>query len=141
MHDTDMAGILYFARQFRFAHDALEDMFEAEGYTLLEFINSHGFVMVIAHAEADYLAPLKVGDKLQVHLSIERIGNSSVSFFYEIYRGDELVGTAKTVHVALSTTTHKKMPVPVFVREKLLKYLSTKTSENPPPTDSEPLSI
>ena len=33
MHDTDLAGILYFARMFRFAHDALEDLLEAEGIT------------------------------------------------------------------------------------------------------------
>ncbi len=124
MHDTDMAGILYFARQFRFAHDALEDMFVAEGYSIVDFVHSHNFVMVIVHAEADYFAPLKVGDQLQVHLSIEKIGKTSVSFFYQIYKGDdELVGTAKTIHVALDTKTHKKIDLPDFVRKKLLKYL------------------
>jgi 1,4-dihydroxy-2-naphthoyl-CoA hydrolase len=124
MHDTDMAGILYFARQYRFAHDALEDMFEAEGYSIKDFVHSHNFVMVIVHSEADYFAPLKVGDKLQVHLSIEKIGNTSVTFFYQIYRGEqELVGTAKTIHVALDTKSHTKIRVPDFVRERFSKYL------------------
>lgn len=124
MHDTDMAGILYFARQFRFAHDALEDMFESEGYSIFEFFDSHKIVLVIAHAEADYFAPLKVGDKLQVYLSIQRMGNSSIAFFYEIFKGGtDLVGTVKTVHVALDAATRQKIQVPDFVREKLGKYL------------------
>lgn len=122
MHDTDMAGILYFANQFRFAHDALEDMFEAEGYSILEFVDSHNFVMAIVHAEADYMAPLKVGDKLQVHLTIENFGTTSVTFFYSIFRVNELIGTAKTVHVALDTKTRKKIHLPDLVRQKLAKY-------------------
>jgi len=119
-----MAGLLYFAKQFRFAHDALEDLFESEGYTFDNVFRHQNFVFVIVHAEADYLVPLKVGDKLEVHLSIEKLGNSSMCFFYNIYKTNrELVGTVKTVHVCLDSTTRIKIPIPSNVRELLSKHL------------------
>lgn len=124
MHDTDMAGILYFARQFRFAHDAFEDFLESEGYSIASLLHDSNFIFVIVHVEGDYLAPLNVGDKLEVHLSIESLGNSSCGFLYEIYKDKKiLVGRAKTVHVCLDRISRKKMTIPNSIRAKLEKHL------------------
>lgn len=125
MHDTDMAGILYFARQFRFAQDALEDFCESEGLGFGQVIHREHFVFVIVHVEADYLKTLHVGDLLEVHLTVENIGNSSFTMNYQIYRTPDqvLVGTAKTVHVTLDEETRKKIPIPEKFRAKLAKHL------------------
>ena len=88
MHDTDMAGILYFPRQFRFAHDALEDFVASEGLSFNEVFVKEKFVFVVVHAEADYLKPLQIGDKLEVHLEVERLGTSSFTISYKIYCHD-----------------------------------------------------
>lgn len=123
MHDTDMAGILYFPRQFRFAHDALEDFLEHEGITFDQLFRRESFAFVIRHAEADYLIPLKVADRLDIHLRITHIGDTSFTIFYEIYLHDGvLAGTAKTVHVCLDSKTRKKIPVPHKWRQSLEKY-------------------
>lgn len=125
MHDTDMAGILYFAKQFRFAHEALEDLFESEGYSFDHIFHHGTHIFVIVHAEADYLKSLKIGDKLQIHTFIEKIGTTSISFFFKIYRNNnELVGTAKTVHVCLERKNRTKSPIPGELREKFSKYIS-----------------
>lgn len=117
MHDTDMAGILYFPRQFRFAHDALEDFFGSVGLTFEQVFHKNEFVFVIVHAEADYLAPLYVGDKLEVHLTIPHVGTSSFTVNYKIYnQHKKCVGTAKTVHVTLDAPTRKKIPIPTQFR-------------------------
>src|SRR5688572_31453151 len=129
MHDTDMAGLLYFARQFRFANDALEDFFEAEGYTFND-IHDQNYVFVIVHAEADYLAPLKVGDKLEVHMHVEKIGTSSITFLYNIFKeNQELIGTVKTVHVTLDRRSGERAAVPEAYRQKLSKYLMRSKEE------------
>ena len=78
MHDTDMAGILYFPRQFRFAHDALEDFVESIGLTFDHVFRKEKFVFVIVHAEADYLAPLRVGDRLKIEVRIESSGRKFI---------------------------------------------------------------
>jgi 1,4-dihydroxy-2-naphthoyl-CoA hydrolase len=124
MHDTDMMGILYFARQFRFAHDALEDFFASEGFSFDKLIHDFPFLFVIVHAEADYYKTLRLGEALEIHVSIEKIGNSSMTLLYDIFRKPNLeqVGRVKTVHVALDAATRVKCPVPDFVREQLLKH-------------------
>lgn len=122
MHDTDMAGILYFARQFRFAHDALEDFFAAEGMDFNALFHKESFVPVIVHCEADYFVPLKVGDRLETHLTVERLGTTSFTLFYQIFRDGELIGTVKTVHVTLTRETRKKIPMPENLREILSRY-------------------
>lgn len=124
MHDTDMAGILYFARQFRFAHDALEDFVASEGFSFDEVFHSDQFVFVIVHASADYFMPLHVGDSLEVHLSVEHVGTTSFTISYHIYRTPrDLVGTAKTVHVTLDSITRKKIPIPDLFKKKLEKHI------------------
>lgn len=127
MHDTDMAGILYFPRIYRFAHDALEDFIESEGMTFEQVFRQEKFVFVIVHSEADYYIPMKVGDPLEIHLYIERIGNTSFSIAYKIYREAnkelELVGAAKTIHVCLESTSRTKIPIPEKMRASLTKYL------------------
>jgi 1,4-dihydroxy-2-naphthoyl-CoA hydrolase len=127
MHDTDMAGILYFPRQFRFAHDALEDFVESEGMNFNEIFSKEKFVFVIVHAEADYYIAVHVGDRLEIHLYVDRIGTTSFSLVYKIYRepNHELVGSAKTIHVSLNSDTREKIPIPEKLLESLKKYRIT----------------
>jgi 1,4-dihydroxy-2-naphthoyl-CoA hydrolase len=122
MHDTDMAGILYFPRQFRFVHDALEDFVETSGLTFEQVFRKEHFVFVIVHAEADYLAPLRVSDRLKIEVRVENIGETSFTMAYRIYKEgvETAAGTAKTVHVTLDSTTRKKISIP----EKLKQFLS-----------------
>ena len=125
MHDTDMAGILYFPRQFRFAHDALEDFIESEGLRFHDVFHKENFVFVIVHCEADYFCSLNVGDELNIHLSISHIGNTSFSVFYNIYRTDHThVGTAKTIHVTLNRLTREKVVIPDMFRKILEKHIA-----------------
>lgn len=125
MHDTDMAGILYFPRQFRFAHDALEDFVSSLGYTFDQIFREEHFVFVIVHAESNYLQPLRVGDKLEIHLAIEHIGTTSFTVSYHIYKEDKtLVGTAKTVHVTLDSKSRKKIHIPPVFLDLLNKHLN-----------------
>ena len=124
MHDTDMAGILYFAKQFRYVHDAFEDLCESLGLGLDTLFHQEEFVFVIVHAEADFLAPLRVGDLLEIEASLEKIGNSSFTIDYNIYRQSDrcLVGTAKTVHVTLDQKSRKKIELPAKLRALLSHF-------------------
>lgn len=128
MHDTDMAGIIFFGSQFRIIHDAWEDLMSHEELSFDHLFTSETYAFVIVHAEADYLAPLKAGDELTIHVSVERIGTSSFTIDYKIYKSDGLlVGTAKTVHVTINRETRKKIDIPKKLRETLHKYAPVRT--------------
>lgn len=125
MHDTDVAGIIYFQKQFRFAHDALEDFAESEGIKFAEVFANNDYVFVIVHAEADYMAPLMLGDNLDIQVGVEHIGNSSFAIRYLIYKAGNLAGTVKTVHVTLDGKARTKIPIPNDLLKALKKHLLT----------------
>lgn len=124
MHDSDMAGIIFFANQFRFVHDTWEDFIESEGIGLAHIFKDSDYFFVIVHAEGDYIAPLCVGDNLEVALTVEHIGTSSFSCHYDVLRlpDRELVGKAKIVHVTLDATSRKKIPIPPSLQAILEKH-------------------
>ncbi|MDB2613840.1 acyl-CoA thioesterase [Chlamydiales bacterium] len=121
MKDTDMAGVIYFSQQFCYVHEAVEEFFEKKiGLSFNTLFHNNPFVFVIAHCEANYLAPLKVGDVIEVMLFIEKIGTTSLSLSFELKRENQKVGDAKTVHVCLDSQTRKKTPLPEDFKKLLL---------------------
>jgi 1,4-dihydroxy-2-naphthoyl-CoA hydrolase len=88
-------------------------MFAAEGINFDQVFHNGQFYVVIVHCEADYYAHLKVSDPLEIHVFCERIGRTSFTLLYQIYRQPhELVGLARTVHVTLGAESHQKIPLP-----------------------------
>ncbi|MDQ7063604.1 MAG: thioesterase family protein [candidate division KSB1 bacterium] len=119
-HETDAAGRLFFAHQLKLAHDAYEAFLQTSGLPLAIIVQDRPYDLPIVHAESDYLAPLFVGDKIRIELTVERIGNSSFTLGYD-FRGQngQSVGRAKTVHVAVNSKTGEKMALPEEVRRIL----------------------
>jgi len=118
--DTDAAGILYFGNYFTVAHDAYEAFLASIGFSFAYIISEADFLILIAHAEADYRRPLLLGEKITVEVAAEQIGHSSFALTYLLKdsRG-EVAANVKTVHVSVEKSTGKKMPLPASLREKL----------------------
>lgn len=124
LHDVDIAGRLYFPRQFRFVHEALEDFMESEGKPFSQVFTELNYLFVIVHCESDYHFPLVMGDRIDIHVYVENIGSSSFTLCYNIYKeGGKKTGTAKTVHVSLDKRTGHKIPNPEELIEILGKHL------------------
>lgn len=121
LHDTDAAGILFFANQFRIIHDAYELLLEKFGWSFPKMLRQTNYFLPIVHAQSDYLVPLFVGDKITVSVRVGHIGKTSFSFEYILKRGKDLVGSAKTVHVTIDQKTRRKTPLPDTLRRALNK--------------------
>lgn len=121
MNDTDAAGRIYFADQFRIAHETFEEHLAAIGHHFGRFLNEYPFMIPIVHADADFKVPLFVGDTLRIELSLGRIGRSSFRLDYRIVREPEEVdtGSVSVTHAAINKATGKTIPVP----EEMLKIL------------------
>lgn len=119
MHDTDMAGILYFAKAYRFCHDAWETLLESKNLSIRTIFEEQPYHVVIVHSEADYKFPLKCGDKLTINITILKIGNSSFTVDYQIYKEKTLAISAKTVHVTIDAKTKTKIKIPEEIRTHL----------------------
>jgi 1,4-dihydroxy-2-naphthoyl-CoA hydrolase len=99
LNDTDAAGVLFFAHLFRHAHEAYESLMTAAGFPLKDLIR-RGTALPIVHAEADYKAPMHLGDQVRVEVSVGDVRQRSFSLDYRFLdaRG-LLLARAGTVHV------------------------------------------
>ena len=124
LHETDAAGLLFFSHQFTIIHDAYEALLEKIGFSFAKMIRKTNFFLPIVHAESDYKGPLFVGDRLSITVRVEKIGTTSFSFVYELFKGPEkeLVGEARTVHVTIDKKTGKKTPIPPAMRKALKRW-------------------
>lgn len=123
LHDTDAAGILFFAHQFSIIHDAYELLLEKLGFSFPTMLNKKPYFLPIVHAESDYKAPLFVGDKIIIRVQMGDIGETSFCFLYTIHNQKKvLVGTAKTVHVTIDKNKRSKIPLPKEIRSSLEKF-------------------
>lgn len=122
LHDTDAAGLLFFANQLVLVHDAYEKLLQKLGFSFEAMLKKRGYFLPIVHIESDYKKPLFVGDEITIAVSVSHIGTSSFTFAYTIHNKQNiLVGTAKTVHVTINKKTKKKITLPQDFRAALEK--------------------
>jgi len=123
MHDTDAAGILFFANQFLYMHDTYEEFLRTIGYPMEQLIGSEPFFVPIVHAEAQFTKQLAIGDELVMALEIERVGISSYTLIYKLLTSSgQVAGTGKTVHVSVGRLSREKIELPAGFREALLRF-------------------
>lgn len=109
---TDAAGLLFFPNQFLLAHEAYEEWLKLAGFSIAQVLRERELLIPIVHCEADFHAPLQVGDQLVVELRCESRGTHSFTLGYTLRRGEEVVGTTKTVHVCVERKSMGKVPPP-----------------------------
>jgi 1,4-dihydroxy-2-naphthoyl-CoA hydrolase len=123
LQDTDAAGILFFASQLIYAHETYEKFMEEIGCSFAEVFERGVYLMPIVHAEADFMRTVTVGDLLDVEMSVAAVGNSSYTLEYLLKAEDGTeIGRCRTVHVTISRSEKKKIPLPRPIRQGLERY-------------------
>ena len=125
LYHTDAAGILYYSHIYTMAHDVYEEMLQKIGVSVPYILNQSDFLLPFVHSEADYKNTITVGDELDIHLKVERIGSTAYTLCYHFLntKGEE-VAFVKTVSVAVDKKTKKKIPLPEKLREGLQKVVN-----------------
>lgn len=77
--------------------------------------------VILARAEADYLAQATYGDELEVRAALEGFGRSSFRYVYELedVTTGRIVMRARTVQVLFDYTAQKSVALTDEVRQKL----------------------
>ena len=124
LHETDAAGILFFSNIFKITHDAYEEFLDDIGFPMSDILEKLNFDLVIVHADADYMSPLKVNDQVDIHLNVEKIGTTSFTLIYNIKNiNNKIIGKAKTVHVCIDKKSGKKKALSEELKTALEAFL------------------
>lgn len=132
-HETDAAGVVYFANVLTLCHEAYEAALGAAGIDLKTFFSAAGGVAVpITHAEVDFARPLFCGDAIAIILTPKTLDAHRFEITYELVyeaaqepssvvnpdssastAGSQLqpLARALTQHVCINTQTRRRHPV------------------------------
>ncbi|AXA91717.1 tol-pal system-associated acyl-CoA thioesterase [Massilia sp. YMA4] len=93
--DTDAGGIVYYANYLKFFERARTEWLRAVGIGQQVLLAEHDAMFVVKNVSADYHAPAKLDDVLNLTLTIEKLGRASVVFRQEAWCGTTLLNTAR----------------------------------------------
>jgi 1,4-dihydroxy-2-naphthoyl-CoA hydrolase len=120
LRETDATGGLYFPELFKLALEAFEAFLIEKNFSLKEMLDTGEFHLPIVHAEADFKAPMHLGDVIEIRLAVEAVGTKSytLSFRFFSYENVELAH-AKIVQAAVSRKTGRAIALPKGILDQL----------------------
>lgn len=108
------AVYLTYLEQARFAHWRDVWGFDLEG------LPDDAPGVILARAEVDYRRPARYGDRLEVRISLDRIGRSSFTYIYEVVdQNGATVAEAKTVQVMYDYAAGRPVPLSDEMKARL----------------------
>ncbi|MBE9059647.1 acyl-CoA thioesterase [cf. Phormidesmis sp. LEGE 11477] len=132
-HETDAAGVVYFANVLTLCHEAYEAALGEAFIDVADFFStSNPLPIPIVHAEASYFKPLRCGDKIAITLAPLRLTPYSYEVRYTLTyqqsgqqsrpethlltqslsaaqsQNERPLATALTRHVCIDKTTRQK---------------------------------
>jgi acyl-CoA thioester hydrolase len=121
-NECDAQGIVFNANHFAYFDITLTELWR-EAFGSYDAVVESGTDVLVARAEADFHKSPHFDDELELHFSIEKLGNSSMASKVEERRGEDLLVTGRMVHVFVDAKTFQKKPIPDDLRERLSAYV------------------
>ena len=120
---TDPAGIVFYPRYFEMINEAIEDWFEALGYSFEDMHLEQKFGVPLVHIEADFATPSRIGDDLDFHLRAIKLGRSSVEFEITVTCKGEARFKTKGTMAYVNLTKDRAVPWPDAFRKIMRDWL------------------
>ena len=111
-------------------HVALEEFFPSElDIEYHDFIENHRIGLPTVHLESDFSKPFSYGDEIEVEVTVQDFGNSSITFGYRVFKKGgttpHIVG--HNITVCINMDTFEKIEIPDWLRPRLAKCKNSAT--------------
>jgi len=113
-HDTDCGGVVYYANYLKHLEEARTE-FCINKNIMLKELQDGGMFFVVSKVEIDYKSPAKYGDIINISVRVDYIKRSSLSFYQEIKRDENLLIRANTLWVCVDSS-FKPCVIPDYIR-------------------------
>lgn len=99
--DTDMAGIVYYANYLKYIERARSDWVRQMGIDQNAMREEGGVVFAVRRVEADYHAPAKFDDVLEVRTTVQTVTGARLVMEQQVMRGEDLLFSALVTIVCI----------------------------------------
>jgi acyl-CoA thioester hydrolase len=125
--EVDMQKIVFNGHYLTYIDTAIAEYWRAIGLEYPDgYVTRYASDMFLRKATLEYLGSARYDDELDVHCRASRLGRSSVTFLFEIWRGTaDLLITAELVYVNAHPESKAAVPLPEDFRERVVRYERT----------------
>ncbi|HWX23897.1 MAG TPA: thioesterase family protein [Vicinamibacteria bacterium] len=116
--DLDPAGIAYYPNLVNFLHEAFEDFFAGHVGRPYPEVYREGIGFPTVKVEMEFRAPVRYGDRVNIDVTVERVGRSSVQIHYAGSVRGVPVFEARNVAVTVDMKSFRPMDLPPWLRER-----------------------
>jgi 4-hydroxybenzoyl-CoA thioesterase len=121
----DPGGIVYFPHYFEMVYEAIEDWFDAAIEPNLETrLRLDGIGFPTVNSQCDFYRPSRVGDALDLGITVARLGRSTVEFLVSGTVGDEERLRVRHLIALVSLDTLRAVPLPENLRAKIGRHVT-----------------
>ena len=121
--DTDLQAIVFNANYLTYYDVAWTEYFRALGLEWKDMIGL-GADTVLARTTMEFKAPARFDELLDVYTRVSKIGNTSLTFEFEIYAQSDarLIGTASSGYVCIDPHSLRPVRVPDAMRTRIANF-------------------
>ena len=118
--DTDHGGVVYYSNYLKWFEIGRTELLREYGFDCTDF-EKQRLLAPVVEAHCIYRHPAQYNDQIIIKTKIEKIGNSSIKFHYEIIRQNDgrLLAEGYTVNVFADEKTMKSVPIPKELRKRI----------------------
>jgi Predicted thioesterase len=121
-HETDTAQIVHFSNFFRYMEVAEVEFLRSRGLHVSWHDGPMRYGFPRVSATCDFFKPARFEDLLDIVVTVERVGEKSVTYTHEFRRGEDLLARGKITAVYVQVGTDHKLhaaEIPAEIRAKL----------------------
>jgi YbgC/YbaW family acyl-CoA thioester hydrolase len=125
--EVDMQRIVFNAHYLTYIDTAVAEYWRAIGLAYPEgYVERYASDVFLRKATVEYLGSAGYDDELDVFCRASRLGGSSMTFLFEIWRGAaDLLITAELVYVNADPQSKTAVPLPEEFRRRVLAFERT----------------
>ena len=117
--DTDAGGVVYYANYLKFCERARTEWLRTFGVSQQALIDEQGLGFVVRSVQADYLAPARLDDALEVVTRVAMLRRASILFEQQVMRGQELLFTTRVLLASIDLHRQKPVAIPASLHALL----------------------
>lgn len=122
---VDAAGIVFYPRYFEMLNAAVEDYFaETIGASFAEIHLNRGLGVPTVRLEAAFAAPSRLGDVLDLQMTVKEVGRSSAQLAVEVRCSGETRFSATVVLVCMTLASGRSCEWPPDLRPAVSAILA-----------------
>jgi len=127
--DTDAAGVVYYANYLRYIERARTEMLRDAGFDHIKLRQEQGLEFFVKSLSADYVAPARLDDSLEVHTRVVNLNGASMEAAQTVRRGTEDLVKC-TVKLVCLNAKGRPARLPADLRARMQAYLSNPRRDN-----------